>query len=327
MANLPTDRLETCPPFTNVGLDVFGPWEITARRLGGGAANAKRWGLIFTCLSSRAIHIEVLETMDANSFICALRRFFAIRGPVAKIRCDQGTNFVGGKSQLEDALLEMDQTRIQKFTAEQGCEWVFNPPHASHFGGVWERQIGTVRRVLDAMLMKIGRSQLTHELLVTLMAEVTGIVNSRPIATIPSDADEPRPLTPTMLLTMKTRPLVPTPGQFVRQDLYARNWWRKAQYLADQFWVRWRKEYVQNLQKRPKWTTRERNLSVGDIVLLKEADAHRNDWPLGRIEEVNTSSDGKVRRAKVKTCKEGNAKSYDRPIGSFVLLLKHEEKE
>ena len=91
-------------------------------RLRGGAANAKRWGLILTCLSSRAIHIEVLETMDASSFICALRGFFAIRGPVAKIRCDQGTNFVGGKSQLEDALLEMDQTRIQKFTAEQGCE-------------------------------------------------------------------------------------------------------------------------------------------------------------------------------------------------------------
>ena len=129
--------------------------------------------------------------MDASSFICALRRFFAIRGPVAKIRCDHGTNFVGGKSQLEDALLEMDQTRIQKFTAEQGCEWMFNPPHASHFGGVWERQIGTVRRVLDAMLLKIGRSQLTHELLVTSMAEVAGIVNSRPTAAIPSDTNEP----------------------------------------------------------------------------------------------------------------------------------------
>ena len=187
---------------------------------------------------------------------------------MAKIRCDQGTNFVGGKLQLEDTLLQMDHTRIQKFTAEQGCEWVFNNPHASHFGGVWERQIGTVRRVLDAMLLKIGRSQLTHELLVMLMAEVTGIVNSCPIAMIPSDTQEPQPLTSAMLLTMKTHPLAPMPGQFVRQDL-ARNWWRKAQYLADQFWVRWRKEYVQNLQKRPKWRTHERNVSVGDIVLLK----------------------------------------------------------
>ena len=326
MANLPSDRLETSPPFSNVGFDVFGPWEIATRRLRGGAANAKRWGLVFTCLSSRAIHIELLETMDASSFICALRRFLAIRGPVEKLRCDQGTNFVGGKSQLDDALSEMDQTRIQRFTAEQGVVWIFNPPHASHFGGAWERQIGTIRRVLDAMLLEIGRAQLTHELLVTLMAEVTGIVNSRPIATIPSDIDEPQPLTPAMLLTMKTRPLAPTPGHFVRQDLYARNWWRKAQYLADQFWVRWRKEYLQNLQNRTKWEKRERNLAVGDIVLVKEDNAHRNDWLLGKIIEVTPSSDGKVRRAKVTSWKEGSMKTYDRPICSFVLLLKHEEE-
>lgn len=316
MANLPPDRMETSPPFTNVGFDVFGPC----------SANAKRWGLIFTCLSSRAIHIEVLETMDTSSFICALRRFFAIRGPVAKLRCDHGTNFVGGKSQLDDALLEMDQSRIQKFTAEQGCEWMFSPPHASHFGGVWERQIGTVRRILDAMLLGIGRAQLTHELLVTLMAEVTGIVNSRPIAAIPSDVDEPQPLTPAMVLTMKTRPLAPTPGHFVQQDLYARSWWRKAQYLADQFWIRWRKEYLQKLQSRPKWENRERNLSVGDIVLVKEDNAHRNDWLLGKIVEVTRSTDGNVRRAKVTSWKGRSMKTYDRPICSFVLLLKHEEE-
>ena len=300
MANLPSDRLETNPPFTNIGFDVFGPWEIATRRLRGGAANAKHWGLLFTCLSSRAIHIELLETMEASSFICALRRFLAIRGPAKKLRCDQGTNFVGGKTQLDDALSDMDQTRIQRFTAEQGVEWIFNPPHASHFGGAWERQIGTIWRVLDAMLLELGRTQLTHELLVTLMAKVTGIVNSRPIATVPSDVDEPQPLTPAMLLTMKSRPLGPIPGHFVQQDLYARNWWRKAQYLANQFWVRWRKEYLQNLQSRTKWEIRERNLAVGDIVLVKEDNAHRNDWLLGRITEVTPSLDGKVRRAKVR---------------------------
>lgn len=144
MANLPPARSDTSPPFTNVGLDVFGPWKIATRRLRGGTANAKRWSLIFTCLSSRAIHLEVLETLEANSFICALRRFLAIRGPVKKLRCDQGTNFVGGKSQLDGALAEMDQSRIQRFAAEQGCEWIFNPPLASHLGGVWERQIATV---------------------------------------------------------------------------------------------------------------------------------------------------------------------------------------
>ncbi|KAK3742405.1 hypothetical protein QZH41_008057 [Actinostola sp. cb2023] len=152
MADLPKDRTEPSPPFTNVGIDVFGPWYVRTRKLRGGAANSKRWGLVLTCLSSRAIHIELLESMDASSFICALRRFFAIRGPATRIKCDRGTNFVGGKSELEQSLTETDQQKIQRYSTEQGCEWIFNPPHASHFGGVWERQIRTIRSILDAML-------------------------------------------------------------------------------------------------------------------------------------------------------------------------------
>ncbi|KAK3752635.1 hypothetical protein QZH41_000499 [Actinostola sp. cb2023] len=130
MADLPKDRTEPSPPFTNVGIDVFGPWYVRTRKLRGGAANSKRWGLVLTCLSSRAIHIELLESMDASSFICALRRFFAIRGPATRIKCDRGTNFVGGKSELEQSLTETDQQKIQRYTTEQGCEWIFNPPHA-----------------------------------------------------------------------------------------------------------------------------------------------------------------------------------------------------
>lgn len=285
MADLPADRMEATPPFTNVGFDVFGPWKIRTRKLRGGAIDSKRWGLVFTCLSSRAIHIEVLESMDANSFVCALRHFFALRGPAAKLRCDCGSNFVGGKSELENALLEMDQRKVERYVTDQGCEWLFNPPHASHFGGVWERQIRTIRRVLDAMLLGIGSSQLDNELLVTLMAEVTGIVNSRPITTVTHDIDNPSPLTPAMLLTMKSRPLSPPPGEFVVQDLYARRRWQRTQYLADQFWVRWRREYLQNLQDRSKWNKKQRNLTVEDVVMVKDKDVARNEWPMGRVLE------------------------------------------
>lgn len=100
----------------------------------------------------------------------------------------------------------------------------------------------------------------------------------------------------------------------------------KSQYPADQFWVRWKKEYLQKLQERPKWQNRQRNVSVGDIVLIKDDESHRNDWPLGRITEVTPSSDGKVRKAKVTTRKGGSAKTYDRPICSFVLLVGQEEE-
>ena len=109
MTDLPADRTEVTPPFTNVGFDVFGPWTIRSRKTRGGAVTSKRWGLVFTCLRSRAIHIELLESMDASSFICAFRRFLALRGPVSILRCDRSTNFIGGKSELGDALREIDQ--------------------------------------------------------------------------------------------------------------------------------------------------------------------------------------------------------------------------
>ena len=90
----------------------------------------KRWRLVCTCLSSRAIHIELLESTDASSFICALRRFFALCGPVSILRCDQGTNVIAGKSQLGDALREMDQCQVKGYVRNHGCEWIFNPPYA-----------------------------------------------------------------------------------------------------------------------------------------------------------------------------------------------------
>lgn len=115
MADLPADRTDTSPPFTNVGFDVFGLWMIRTLKLRGGAVNSKRWALVPTRLSNRAIHIEVLETMDASSFICALRRFFAFRGPASLLRCDRGTNFIGAKSELDQVFAELNQEKIKKF--------------------------------------------------------------------------------------------------------------------------------------------------------------------------------------------------------------------
>ena len=321
MADLPADRTEVAPPFTNVGFDVFGPWMVHTRKTREGTTNSKRWGLVLTCLTSRAVHIEVLESMDTSSFICALRRFFALRGPASLLRCDRGTNFIGGKLELEDALKEMDQCKVETYVKDQGCEWMFNPPCASHFGGAWERQIGTIRRVLDAMFAELGSAQLTHEVLLTLMAEVSAIVNARPISAIPTDTDEPQPLSPSMLLTLKTRPLGPPPGIFVPPDVYARRRWRRVQYLTDQFWIRWRCEYLQNIQTRTKWEEPKRNLHAGDVVLVKEEGAYRNDWPMGRVTEAIRSDDGQVRKAQVEMFREGKKKTFLRPIKELILLV------
>ena len=250
-----------------------------------------------------------------------LRRFFAIRGLALRLRCDMGTNFVGAKTEIDEALADMDKESTAKYLSDQGCEWLFNPPHASHFGGAWERQIGTIRRVLDAMLLELGTRQLTHELLSTLMSEVAVKVNARPITAIPSDVDESQPLTPAMLLTQKSRPLGPLPQSFTAQDLYARRRWRRIQCLADQFWTRWRREDVHNLQARTKWSQERRNLTDGDIVMMKDDQAHRNNWPLGKVVGAVKDKDGRVKKAAVMVYRDGQKKVYERPISTLILLV------
>lgn len=129
MSDLPSERLQQEPPFTYVGLDVFGPWEVCTRRTRGGSANSKRWAILFTCMSTRAVHIELIEALSASSCVNALRRFFAVRGPAKQLRSDRGTNFIGASKDLRFAA-EGDAT-VGNYLLTQGCTWVFNPPHAS----------------------------------------------------------------------------------------------------------------------------------------------------------------------------------------------------
>lgn len=123
-----------------------------------------------------------------------------------------------------------------------------------------------------------------------------------------------------MLITMKTRPLGPPPGDFLPTDLYAQRRWKRVQYLADQFWLRWRREYLQSLQPRKKWNQSQRDLVEGDIVLMKEGE-YRNDWPLGRVTKAVKSEDGKVRKAHITVVRDGQKRVMFRPIKELILLV------
>ena len=149
-------------------------------------------------------------------------------------------------------------------------------------GGVWERMIGTVRRILESMLVEVKK--LTHEVLVTLMAEISAIVNSRPLVPVSYDSEAPEVLTPTMLLTQKTDADVQSLTQLDVKDLY-RSQWKRVQHLADIFWTRWQREYLHTLQSRRKWANEHKSLQVGDIVLMKDHEMGRLYWPIGRVEK------------------------------------------
>ena len=258
MANLPEDRIEDAPPFTFSGMDCFGPFLIKERR-----KELKCYGLLFTCMTSRAVHIEMLDDMSTDAFINALRCFIAIRGRVQVLRSDQGTNFLGARNEFEKGMKELDVARLKAFMSDCQCEFVMNAPHSSHTGGVWERQIRTAKSILSS-LMHEAKGRLDKPSFRTFLYEAMYIMNSRPLTTDNSgDPLSPEPLTPNHVLTMKAQIAYPPPGQFMKEDIYLRKRWRRIQYLAEQFWSRWRKEYLQLLNKRQKWCTSKRNIRCG----------------------------------------------------------------
>ena len=329
MADLPLDRIEPTPPFTYVGVDFFGPWYVKE-----GRKELKRYRALFTCLVSRAVHVEVAVSLSKDSFINALRRFLSIRGPMRLLRSDCGTNFVGSLSEQKRALAEIDQNHIKSFLLTKGCDYVehkLNVPAASHMGGAWERQIRTVRNVLNSLLQQ-SNCQLDDDSLRTLMYEVTAIINSRPLNV--DNVNDPlslTPISPNQILTMKSEIILPPLGKFDQSDLYAKKQWRRVQHLANEFWKRWQGEYLQNLQVRQKWTKSQPNLETDDIVIVRDDDLPRCQWRLGRVVETYPSRDGLVRSVKLligtkaldKKGKPLRSQSFlKRPVHKLVLLLK-----
>lgn len=308
MANLPQDRvLPDEPPFTNTGVDYFGPFEV--RR---GRGSMKKYGVIFTCLTIRAVHLELASSLDTDSFIAALRRFIARRGQVKILRSDNGTNFVGAERELKRAMQDWNNSQIENTLIQSGIQWIFNPPTGSHHGDVWEQMIRSVRKILNVTLRL---QKLDEESLHTLMCEAEAILNSRPITKASNDPNDLEALTPNHLLLLKSKPSLP-PGLFDSQELYSRRRWKQVQYMADMFWKRWIREYLPQLQERHKWLHPSRNFTIGEIVLIVDDSAPRNSWVTGMVIQADEDKFGLVRQVRIKT----KTTTLDRPITKICLL-------
>jgi transposase InsO family protein len=307
MADLPEERVTANkPPFTCVGLDYFGPIEVKR-----GRTVLKRYGCVFTCLSSRAVHIEVANSLETDCFIQVLLRFIARRGKPEVIRSDNGSNFVGAKGEVRKAMESWNAAVIDNTLKQRDIQWIMNPPGASHMGGSWERQIRTIRSILFALCKE---QLMDEESLPTLMCLVESIINSRPLTTVSDDVNDFEALTPNHILLLRSGNVVPF-DKMVKEDSYRRRW-RHVQYLADVFWQRWLKEYLPSLQQRTKWQTTRANLKQGDVVMVLDEHHVRGSWPLGRILEVQLAPDGLVRSALVKT----RATQVVRPVTKLCLL-------
>ena len=307
MSPLPEFRVSSgCPAFTSVGLDYAGPiFSKVGRSL------AKRYLCVFTCMATRAVHLEIAHSLDTQSCLQALQRFIGRRGSPRDVYSDNGSNFVGAARELKEAISKWNQSLINKTLCQKGISWHFNPPAASHQGGVWERVIRSVRRILTALA---GERVLTDECLSTFVTEVERILNDRPISAVSSDSRDLKALTPNSLLLGNINPVVP-PNVFIKAEGY-RNSWKLVHWLADEFWRRWLKSYLPQLQQRQKWLKPHRNLAPGDLVLVCDEQCRRGQWPKAIVEEVYPGDDGYVRVAKVKTA----SSAFKRDVRKLCLL-------
>ena len=315
MGDLPKERIAVFkPPFTISGVDCFGPMTIKQYKRTRSSSNnqQKRYGVIYTCLTTRAVHIELSIDMTTDSFLMTLRRFIARRDEPDIIWCDNGTNFTGVEKELKLALQNIDYDTIAKQLALRNIEWKFIPPISPWMGGAWEIMVKLTKRALRSVT---NDRPMYEEVLRTFIIEVESTLNSRPLTSLSDDPKDVLVLTPNHFLTGKLTKYFQS-KEFTSSNLNSRKRWRSVQALANMFWARFIKEYLPTLQQRKKWNKIIRNFMVNDIVLVKDENVPRSYLPLARIIDVHKGNDGIVRSCKLKL---GN-NTLVRPCDKLCLL-------
>ena len=324
MAPLPPERFTVKKRvFTASAVDYLGPLYVKVNR-----SRQKRWICLFTCLSTRAIHLEKVHSLSTDSFIKAYLRFNYTRGfSLRTLYSDNATCFKGADNELKAAIANLDQKQICHTLRAHGITWIFHPPLASHQAGVVERQVRTVRKVFMAKQVttmdKIFKTVQARpygvtndEDLDTLLKEAELIVNSRPLTPISDSPDDFAALTPLTIMTSILHPDAPVDefcnGEVLLKSLPA------TQDLTHDFWIIWIADYFPLLHKSIKWHKAKENLKPGDLVLIREDGiSARRVYPKALVLEVYKNSDGLVRRALIRT---PSGEKYMRDVRKLSLL-------
>ncbi|XP_030386687.1 uncharacterized protein LOC115633383 [Scaptodrosophila lebanonensis] len=307
MGQHPIDRLTPyVRPFSYCGVDLFGPINVTI-----GRRCEKRWVTIFTCLTIRATHLEMVENLSTDAFIISLRNFINRRGVPVVFRSDNGTNFVGAQKELTatDRLLNIE-TLIDETSAKR-IKWIFNSPANPSAGGCWERLIRIVKRLLGKTLKDVAPRV---ETLRSALIEVENILNSRPLTDLPVDHEDDEPLTPNhFLLGCVNSTQTPYPPENIT---CLRKQWHIAQSIKDRLWKRWINEYLPQLVCRSKWHDNPEAIKVDDLVIIMDESTPREKWKRGRITKLYPAKDGQIRNVDIRTA----TSSLRRPVSKLIIL-------
>ncbi|XP_036138375.1 uncharacterized protein LOC118644288 [Monomorium pharaonis] len=212
---------------------------------------------------NQAIHLETVSDLSSEGFLAALRRFVARRGLPSHIYSDNGTNFIGANNQLKElyALFNSNDHKelINKYSVKHRVSWHFIPPAAPHFGGLWESTVKIFKHHLKRV---VGDLLFTFEEFNTFIIEIEGILNSRPITALSSDPNDLLALTPAHYLI--GRPITAPPeGEFLSVTANRLSTWQHITKVRQNFWTRWQLEYLNELQKRVKWSKSSSTIKIG----------------------------------------------------------------
>ncbi|XP_062707432.1 uncharacterized protein LOC134287995 [Aedes albopictus] len=308
MSDLPHARLAAYSrPFSHMGVDYFGPMMVTV-----GRRVEKRWGVLATCLTVRAIHLEIAHSLTTDSCIMALRNIMSRRGVPVAIYSDRGTNFVGANKELKTALEELEHDKIVAEFTSPHTTWIFIPPLSPHMGGAWERLIRSVKQNLE----KLRPNRLpSDETLRNILIEVEYLVNSRPLTEIPLDDDQSPVLTPNHFVIGSSNGVLPWTSLDDSPARLKQNW-KLSQSATNQFWKQWVHDYLPSLTRRAKWFSEVKPIRINDIVVIVDAKFPRSCWPKGRVIATKVTPDGQVRWATVQTA----SGIYERPAIKLAVL-------
>lgn len=299
-APLPEDRVQLIVPFSTTGIDFCGPFHV--RHL---ESSTKVYIALFTCAATRAVHLEVVNSMNTTSFLLALRRFLAAYPGCRKVVTDNFRSFKRAATDIKSLFNRFREAESRELLEVHRIAWEFICPRAPWHGGFYERLVGSVK---SALRKTLGKRLVTFDEFRTVCSEISEIINQRPLSYATSDLDEPVPVTPSQLLrgTSPGQPLcnvVPLDhlgdgeSQAAPTAARLRAAVKSKDQILRQLSLRWQEEYLlqlrsANLDNRGQ----HRPIQVGDVCILKEAGIVRSKWPLVRVVSSHTGRDGRVRQ-------------------------------
>lgn len=314
MGDLPSCRVTEALPFSRTGVDYAGPLLLKQGRM---KSPVKAYIALFVCMTTKALHLELVTSLSTDAFLAALHRFVGRRGNVSEMRSDRGTNFVGGNRQLKDLYdvlaSQLLQRKISEFCQVRGIDWKFNLPKAPHQGGLWEAGVKSVKHHLHRVLKE---AYLNYEEMNTLLVQIEAILNSRPLCQQTDDPCDYQALSPAHFLIGRELTAVAEPSyDGLRENTLSR--YQLVQKHKQAFWRRWSNDYITEQQRRGKWNRSPSPIKDGMLVILKEDNTPPQTWRLGRIIRTYPGSDGVVR---VVTIRTSSGATFDRPTTQIAIL-------